>query len=296
MFEFRQLECFVSVAEELHFGRAATRMNMTQPPLSRQIHLLEDELGIQLFLRTSRYVKITPAGTAFLGEARRLLALAKNAASAAQRISRGEAGVLKLGFTAGSSYKFLPSLLAHIRDSVKNIDIVLHEMKTRSQIEALNGHKIDISVLRHTPDTTNLEFVCVARDMMMLAVPRGHRLATGRAPTLADLEDEPFITFSPEEGPYFHELTERLLRNAEVNPRYIHRVGQIHSILALVSAGQGIALVPESARALHFDRTIVRKLRMSPVYAELFLAWETNNANPALPRFLRAVLKQFTID
>jgi DNA-binding transcriptional LysR family regulator len=295
MFALKQIECFVAVAEELHFGHAAARLHMTQPPLSRQVRLLEHELNIQLLIRTSRTVKLTSAGRVFLLEARRLLALAGNAAGSAQRVARGEAGLLNLGFTAGSSYAFLPRLLAHTNSSVGTVDIVLHEMMTRNQIEALHGHLIDVSILRRTSETKNLELVCVAREMLMLAVPRGHRLATGRTPTLKDLEGEPFITFSPIDGPYFYELTERLFKNAGVQAHYVQRVGQIHSILALVSSGQGIALVPESARSLHFDRTVIRKIKMPAVYGELFLAWKADNPNPALPRFLKPVLKEFAI-
>jgi DNA-binding transcriptional LysR family regulator len=296
MFDLRQLECFVSVAEELHFGRAAARMHMTQPPLSRQIGLLEYDLKFQLFARTSRLVKITPAGTVFLKEARRLLALASNATSSAQRVARGEAGLLKLGFTAGSSYSFLPRLLGHTNTSLKNTDIILHEMKTRDQVEALLGHTIDVSVLRHTFTEKSIEFACVAREMMMIAVPQGHRFASGRAPTLKDLSGEPIVGFSPIDGYYFHELVERQFRNAGVLPQYVQQVGQIHSILALVGAGQGVALVPDSARALHFNRIILRKIKMAPVFAELFLAWRADNPNPALPRFLEAVLREFSID
>jgi DNA-binding transcriptional LysR family regulator len=295
MFHLRQIECFVAVAEELHFGRAAARLHMTQPPLSRQIRLLEHELKIELFLRTSRTVRMTPAGSVFLPEARRILALAANAASAAQRTARGDAGLINLGFTAGSSYSFLPRLVAHTKLSLKHIDIVLHEMLTRDQIEALHGHTIDVSVLRRTPDVTNIKFVCVAREMMVLAVPRGHRLSRGRAPTLKELEGESFITFSPVDGPYFYELVERMLKNAGVQVNYLQRVGQIHSILSLVSTGQGIALVPESAQTLRFDHVIIRKVKMQPVFSELFLAWKTDNPNPALPHFLKSVLREFTI-
>ena len=229
-------------------------------------------------------------------EARRLLALASNATFSALRVARGEAGLLNLGFTAGSSYSFLPRLLAHTNTSLKNTDIILHEMMTRDQVEALLGHTIDVSVLRRTFTEKSIEFACVAREMMMIAVPRGHRFASGRAPTLKDLSGEPIVGFSPIDGSYFHELVERQFRSVGVLPKYVQQVGQIHSILALVGAGQGVALVPESARALHFDRIILRKIKMAPVFAELFLAWRSDNPNPALPRFLKAVLKEFSID
>ena len=295
MFALKQIECFVAVAEELHFGRAAARLHMTQPPLSRQIRLLEHELKIQLLVRTSRTVKVTPAGAVFFQEARQLLSLAENASNSAQRVARGEAGIINLGFTAGSSYAFLPKLLAHTNSSVRNTDIVLHEMMTRNQLEALQGHTIDVSILRRVFEAKSVEFVRIARELLMLAVPRGHRLASGRTPSLKDLEGVPFITFSPDDGPYFHELIERLFKNASVQAKYVQRVGQIHSILALVSAGQGVALVPESAKALRFDRVVIRKIKMPPVFAELFLAWKTDNSNPALPHFLKAVLREFTV-
>jgi DNA-binding transcriptional LysR family regulator len=129
----------------------------------------------------------------------------------------------------------------------------------------------------------------------MLAVPSGHRLATGRTPTLKDLSAEPFITFHPIDGRYFFELIDRIFRNAAVPHNVVQRVGQIHSILALVSAGQGVALVPESARALQFKGTVMRTMNMEPVFGELFLAWKPNNLNPALTPFRKHVLKQFAI-
>ena len=295
MFDLKQLQCFVAVGEELHFGRAAKRMFMTQPPLSRHIQLLEHELQIQLLVRTNRSVKLTLAGSAFLKEARQLLALAENAASSAQRIAAGQSGLLNLGFTGGSSYSFLPRMLASTNASLNNIDIVLHEMMTRNLVEALHAHAIDISLLRLTSPPNDLEFACVAREPLMLAVPSGHRLATGRMPTVKDLAAEPFITFHPIDGRYFYELIERIFQNAAVPHNFVQRVGQIHSILALVSAGQGIALVPESARALQFKGTVMRTMNMEPVFGELFLAWKADNLNPALSPFRKHVLKQFAI-
>jgi DNA-binding transcriptional LysR family regulator len=295
MFDLKQLQCFIAVGEELHFGHAARRMFMTQPPLSRQIRLLEHELQIQLFVRTSRSVTLTPAGAVFLREARRLVALAGNAAAAAQRVARGEAGLLHLGFTAGSSYSFLPKMLARINTSLKEVDIVLHEMVTRQQVEALHAHVIDAGLMRMPREKDNVESICVARESMMLAVPRGHRLATGSMPSIKDLQSEPFITYDPRDGQYFYELVDGLFSNAAVPTHYVQKVSQIHSILALVSANQGIALVPESARALRFDGTLIRKMKMRSVFAELFLAWRTDSENPALPHFCKLAIKNFAI-
>ena len=268
---------------------------MTQPPLSRQIRLLEHELKVELFRRTSRSVTLTPAGTVFLSEARRMLALAENAAYQAQRVARGESGLLRLGFTAGSSYSFLPKLLSQLRISLTGVEVELHEMVTKQQLDGLRDMVIDVGLLRTLGQQENIQGIRVARDHMMLAVPAGHRLARGRAPALIDLLDEPFITFDPVDGAYFYELIDRQFKDAGIQTNYVHKVSQIHSILALVAAGQGISLVPESARALHFAGTVVRKVRMRSVSAELFVAWRTNNANPVLPEFLNQVKKHFAL-
>ncbi len=295
MFDLKQLECFVAVGEELHFGRAAKRIFMTQPPLSRQIQLLEHELDIQLLVRNSRSVKLTPAGVVFLQEARRLLAIAKNAAQSAQRIAHGDSGILNLGFTAGSSYSFLPQMLKKANAGLGGIEIVLHEMVTSRQLDALQGHEIDAGLLRMNSELQDLEVVPVLREPLLLAVHRHHRLATGRMPTLKDLRDEPFITFSARDGKYFHDKIDSSFQASGVRVNYVQRISQVHSILALVSAEQGIAIVPESARAMHFDGTVLRKLKAAALFAELFLAWRKDNPNPALPGFLRLMQKQFAL-
>src|SRR6201746_1209699 len=137
MFEFSQLRCFLAVAEDLHFGRAAQRMNMTQPPLSRQIQLLEHELGVTLFERTSRAVKMTPAGRTFLPEAKQMLRLAEGAIVSAKRVARGEVGPVTVGFTPGSSHAFVPRLVAAAMEKMPDVDLVLREMDSAHQMEAL---------------------------------------------------------------------------------------------------------------------------------------------------------------
>jgi DNA-binding transcriptional LysR family regulator len=295
VYDLKQLECFVAVAEELNFRHAAKRLFMTQPPLSRQIKLLEFELQVVLFIRSSRSVKLTPAGTVFLQEARRLLHLARHAAQTAQRIARGESGLLHLGFTASSGYSFLPRLLNKTNTLLADVDIVLHEMVTKQQMESLHAHEIDVSLLRVTRDLKNIEVALVAREPMMLAVPRKHRLAKGRTPSLQDLKGEPFITYNPVDGKYFFEMVEGLFQGSGIDTNYVQRISQIHSILALVSARQGVALVPASARALHFDGILLRKFRHAELFADLFVAWRKDNPNPALPHFRSLVLKHFAI-
>ena len=295
MLDLRQMQCFVAVAEELHFGRAARRMHMTQPPLSRHIQLLEHELQLQLLHRTSRSVRLTPAGKAFLQEAVRILAMVQSSAASARRIANGEAGLIRVGFTAGSSYSFLPRLLTRATASMKDVHIALTEMVTRQQLEALESNTIDIGLQRMPTAQEGMESVCVAREKMMLAIPRHHPLAKGRLPALSDLSGEPFITFSPRDGHYFYRLIDELFASASIFPRYVQQVSQIHSILALVSAGLGVAMVPESARLLHFSGSVLRQVKMPPVYADLHLVWKADNDNPALPIFTQMVRKDLAL-
>jgi DNA-binding transcriptional LysR family regulator len=148
MFDLSQLRCFVAVAEELHFGRAAQRLNMTQPPLSRQVKLLEHIIGATLLERTSRSVRLTPSGRSFLPEAKRILKMAESAAEVARRIAHGKVGSIKIGYTAVTAYSFLPRLVTACRAQFPEIDLSLKEMVSGDQIEALATGQIDIALLR----------------------------------------------------------------------------------------------------------------------------------------------------
>lgn len=284
MFELGQLRCFVAVAEELHFGRAARRLNLTQPPLSRQIQLLEHALEVRLFERTSRSVVLTPAGAGFLPEARRLLRLAEAAALSAKRVARGEAGQVTIGFTAASGYDFLPKLLATFRTAAPDIDIILREMVSADQLEALATGRIDIGLIRPPFSRVDLESKCVVREPLILAVPAGHALAKAEAVSLADLDGQPMITYSPYEARYFYDLLAAIFAEARVTPSYVQHIGQIHSILGLVKAGLGLALVPQAAGNLRFRGVVLRPIAINPNrIAELYLAWRRGTGNPAVP-------------
>lgn len=292
MLDLRQLQYFLVVAEELHFGRAAKRLHITQSPLSRQIQILEYTLQFQLFTRNNRSVHLTPAGQAFRAEARQLLAQAENAVSLARRYSQGQAGVLKMGFTAGSSYRHLPRMLARAGAELKDVEIVLEEMVTVQQMEALRSNQIDLGLGRQPPNDKQTDGIRIAREPLRLAVPSSHRLAKKAAVRLADLQGEPIITFSPRDGFYFYALIDSLFRRNDMQPTYVQHVSQIHSILALISAGMGVALVPETAEALHFENVRFRKLDAATAHADLYLIWQKNNNNPAVQAFVRLMRRR----
>jgi DNA-binding transcriptional LysR family regulator len=288
MFELNQLRCFVVVAEELHFSRAAARLHMTQPPLSRQIRLLEHLLGAQLLERTSRRVQLTHAGRSFLRQARTILRLAESALAAAQRVSRGDSGTLTIGFTASTSYRFLPRLIALCRERLPDVDLALKEMVTSEQIDALGSGQLDVALLRPHAASVDFESRCVVREALLAALPEKHPRAVGPLPTLRDFDRAPFVMYSSMEARYFHDLVANTFFQAGVHPQYIQYLSQIHSILALVKAGLGIALVPEAATYLRFEGIVFRRVqeirRARPV--ELYMAWNAENDNPALQRLL----------
>jgi DNA-binding transcriptional LysR family regulator len=234
MFDLSQVRCFVAVAEELHFGRAAVRLNMTQPPLSRQIQGLEGRIGAQLLERTSRSVRLTPAGRSFLPEARGLLKLADRAALVARRIAIGKTGSLKIGFTAASAYGFLPDLISVCRRQMAEVDLSLSEMVTGAQIDALTAGQLDVGFMRPPIQRPELQSKRVSCEGLLAALPVRHPLTRKSSLDIANLHDQPFIMYAPYESRYFFDLVTAQLASANTLPRYVQHISQIHSMVALV--------------------------------------------------------------
>jgi DNA-binding transcriptional LysR family regulator len=283
MFDLNQLRCFVTVAEELHFGRAAARLNMTQPPLSRQIQVLEHIIDAPLLERTSRSVKLTPAGRSFLPEARRILKLAESASQVARRIALGKTGSLKIGFTAAAAYGFLPELIAACRARLPEIDFSLKEMVSGDQFEALASGQIDAGLLRPPIARPELASRRVVAEPLLAAIPKKHPLASTETVAIRDFDDQPFVMYSPYESRYFHDLLVALFTQADILPRYVQHLSQIHSILAMVRAGLGLAIVPAAAASLKIADVKLRPLKLrtkTPV--ELFLVWRRDDESPLL--------------
>ncbi|WP_336486746.1 LysR family transcriptional regulator [Methylobacterium nigriterrae] len=291
MLDFSQLRCFVAVAEELHFGRAAARLNMTQPPLSRQIQVLERVLDVQLLDRTSRSVRLTAAGRSFLPEARHILRLAETATHVTRQVAAGRSGVLKLGFTAASAYDFLPRLVTACREALPDVMLSLREMVTKEQVEGLLSGQIDAGLIRPPVAHPELAAARALAEPLVAALSADHRLAEREQLTLAEFEGEPFIAYAPHEAHYFHDLVVTLFAEAGVQPSIRQQLTQIHSMLALVRAGLGLALVPAAAEHLRFEAVVFRPLVLpEPRPAELYLAWRRDQDDPLLER-LRAVVR-----
>ena len=295
MFELSHLRCFIAVAEELHFGRAAEHLNMTQPPLSRQIQQLEHDLGVSLINRSNRTVALTAAGRGFLFDAKRILRLAEEAKLSAGRVAGGEGGVLTVGFIPACGYELLPRIVSLTGRELPKVELVLKEMVTADQIEAIATRRIDVGILRTPVDRQLMQTLVIARDRMVLAMPDDHPLAGRGEVVPTDLNEEPFVMYAPVESRYHHDLLVSFFRNSDLRPRFVQFAREAHTILALVGAGIGLAIVPQNAVRLRPPNvTVLAFKEPHTVYSELTLAWLSKRDNPALVSFCRLAGQEFT--
>lgn len=290
MFDLVQLRCFTTVATELNFSRAAQRLNMTQPPLSRQVQLLEHHLGVELFTRSTRSVALTAAGRAFFVEARSLLERAELAALSARRFADGDIGAVSVSFVPSAVYDFLPRVIADARKNQPDIRISLAEMNTYEQHEALGSRRIDLGIVRSTLRQAGLTSECLVREPFVLAVPCDHPLANAETVHLDDLEGEPFIMYSHSAYEPFNEMLAGMFRLAQVTPHYVQWLGSTLTILALVNTGMALALVPKSAAKIRFEAVTFREIELGEgTRSELHLIWRSDNDNPAFAIMLDAI-------
>ncbi|SUB54233.1 Ben and cat operon transcriptional regulator [Nocardia brasiliensis] len=285
MVSLEQVRGFVMVAEERSFRRAADRLRMTQPPLSRQIQKLEREIGVELFDRSQRQAQLTPAGEVFLIEARRLLALAEGAPGTARLVAAGGAGTVRIGFTATSGFGFLGRFLNHIEQGLPGVEVVLREMVSSVQFENLRSGKLDLALARPPFDRTEFDCELVHSERLMLAVPADHPLAEPGPIAVERLGGETLLVYAPGPARYFADLVAGIL--AAVPYTSTHELTQVHTMLALVAAGRGLALVPETAGHLHPDGVRFRPLDGVDDPVVLYAVWRRDCANPALHRVVQ---------
>ena len=289
--ELRQLRYFVTVAEELHFGRAAARLHMTQPPLSQAIAALEDLLGTPLFARNRRSVALTPAGTALLPESRRLLAEAAGLPELARRAAGGEAGRLSLAFITSADYSILPPLLRRYSEGHPAVHLTLQEATSDVQVEELlRGGRIDAGFLiPPLPDKAlvELDYMKVLDEPLILCAPDSLALPPQDAPVrLQDLPHLPLIVFPREVSPALHDAILACFRAAGITPAIGQQAIQMQTIVSLVSAGMGMALVPQSVCNLMRPGVEYRALADPTPMVETGIAWRRDNASPVLQGFL----------
>lgn len=248
--ELRHLRYFVAVAEEKNFTRAAERLCIAQPPLSRQIQQLEEELGVTLFARGSRPLKLTEAGSFFYAHAQQLLAKTAELKSMTQRVGQIER-TMSIGFVASTLYGMLPKIIRRFRSEYNSIELSLHEMTTMEQIKALKEGIIDVGFGRIKHEDPNVRRIVLREEQLMVAVPAGHPLTqSGAAVSLKDLVSENLIIFPKAPRPSFADQVLEAFRDRALSPEKVLEVRELQIALGLIAAGEGIAIVPSSLHGL----------------------------------------------
>jgi DNA-binding transcriptional LysR family regulator len=294
MFQLSQIQCFVAVAYELHFGKAAKLLNMTQPPLTRQIKLLELELGVQLLDRSSKHVKLTYAGKVFLPEAEYILQLCKELTWKIQQAALGYVGSTILGFIPAVGYGLLPQIMTKAKELSEEFNIVFKEMLSVDQIRALRSKQLDLGIIRHYIEHRGIRTCCILKEPFILALPGTHPLCGQAHIHIRSLHRENFIMYPPVEGRDFYTIITAMFQSENIHPTYVQYLTQMHSILSLVSFGLGVALVPESCNTVKFDNVVFREVTFTnPLYAELYLAWREDNENTRLIEMIKSTTFSF---
>ena len=287
--ELRHLRYFVTVAEELHFGRAAERLFIAQPPLSQQIQQLERELGVALFTRTSRRVQLTPAGVVFLAEAQQILARVELSMSEVQRAARGEVGALSIGFAASATYEFLPAVLHNFRERYPDTKLQLFELNAAEQAQALHDGVINIGFARPAITYAGWTVETVSEEPFMVAVPEGHPAAKEGSISVKSLAQEPFILFPPDPKPSYTDLVRAVCTQAGFVPQVAQEVREMQTALSLVAAGMGIVLVPASVQNVRRRGVVYLSLLESTLRTELTAVFRQDDPSPVLSVFLSVV-------
>jgi DNA-binding transcriptional LysR family regulator len=289
--ELRHLRYVVAVAETLHFRQAAERLNMSQPPLSQQIRQLEDELGVKLFNRTRRQVQLTAAGELFVEEARLILAHADHAAKVGERLRHGEVGQLVIGVAGPADADYFVEIMRVFAKRHPKVRVVIRNLSTAQQVQAIQEERLHAGFVTPPVDHPDLVIETVLHEPIVLAVPRGHALASrGRVPLTA-LAAEPLIMFSRAMGPGFFDAIASACRSAGFDLRAAHEVENLHSAYGLVAAGLGVSFVPAGLQADPPKSVVLKPLapQLPRVDCELALAYRREQRGDLVRLFVDVV-------
>ena len=293
--ELRLLKHFIAVAEELHFARAASRLHLTQPALSKQIQQLEEALGFPLFYRTKQRVELLDAGHVLLDEARRLLRQAENAVESARRTHNGQSGRLVIGFHSSATLEVLPKILRKYRRLYPDVVVELSEMLGIRGSELVLDSPLSVGLLR-SPSFLNEESFCIEtilREPFVVAVPDSHPAAKQDSVRIKTLAGEPFIVPSRQPGCDYSDATFQLLRDNDIAPRIAHEPRQMLTIVSLVASGLGVALVPASFSNLRLPGVTYRPKKGRSPTTDLAMVWKRDNRASTLQAFLNVLRAEY---
>lgn len=287
--ELRHLRYFLTLAEELHFGRAAERLHIAQPPLSQQIRQLEGELGFELFYRTKRKVQLTEAGQVFLGEVQQIMRQLQQAIQVGRQTSRGEIGQLVVGFVSSAAYNILPIILRTFRSCVPGVSIELHELTTDQQLEWLREGRMDVGLLRPPVEENRFSCETIFQESLIVALPEAHLLASQSNVCLTCLANEPFILFPRILAPGLYDLIISLCQQAGFSPKVAQEAIQMQTIVSLVAAEMGVAIVPASLQNLQRIGVIYKTLEEPSQKVAIAIIWRKNETSPTVLRLVEIV-------
>ncbi len=283
--ELRRIQYFVAVAEEAHFGRAAERLQMAQPPLSQQIKALEAEMGVVLFRRTTRKVELTAAGERFLPRARAILAEVDDAVAEAAQVADGMLGRIAIGFTGSATYDLLPSLVRVLRADLPGIELDIHgEMLTPDQVTALTDGSLDLGLLRPPVRSTAVDVHVLRREPLIAVLPEHHPLAGRDRVRLSELRDDPFITYPSNHRSVVYDAVMDACQRAGFVPANVNEVAETSTMVSFVAAGLGVALVPASVQHLRITGATYLPLAGTTREVELALATRAGETSPHVAR------------
>lgn len=286
---FRQLRYFTVLAEELHFGRAAEKLNMSQPPLSMGIRQLEEDLQVQLLVRTSRQVSLTRAGEAFADQARMLLGQLAEAEALTRKIAASPGGVLRIGLVPSMIFRGLRDILEEFRDRHAGYTVEIREMNSLNQIEAIFDRKIDVGFIHGLPLPGGVDSFLLLNEPFVVCLPAGHPLASAKRVSIASLAHEPLIIFSRPLAPHYHDHILDLFRASGMEPRIQHTMNHWLTIVALVANGFGIALVPRSLSQSGITGAVFLPLEEGTAVHEARAIWNAEVENDGRDWLLQCV-------
>jgi len=297
--ELRHLRYFVAVAEELNFTRAAEKLHLAQPSLTRQIHNLEEELGVRLLDRTRNQVSLTEEGRRFLVDAKRLVALSLESVKAVQRFSRGESGQLNLGYLFKFNFDLLPATLAMFYQNSPEISVNLFDMSPAEQLRSLEARKIDLGFVGLRPDastkrTSPLVWECVAHHNVVVVLPAAHPLAKKSKISLSELKTLFFVAMSEETHPGSRDWLSGLCQKEGFTPRILQDVELESGLMTFVAEGLGVTLAREQIKNLPHAGVVFRPLATA-AKADYWIAWHRENHSKALLEYIEVVKKHAAV-
>lgn len=287
--DLRQLRYFVAVAEELHFGRAAARLGIAQPPLSQQIKRLEAILGTPLFERTSRRVALTEAGVTLLDGARRTLAQVSELAEEVRRTGRGETGSLTVAFAASLMFHALPPVIREFRKRYPAVHLELRELSTGQQMDAVRHGEVDIGFMRQPGRDKGFHIETVMEEPLIIALPARHRLAPQTTVALSALAHDDFVLFPKEVAPGLHAQVFALCREAGFTPNVTQESREQYTTMGLVDAEVGVTIIPSSVQELGWSGVVYKSIASALASSHIAMVWRTDHRSPVIRAFAKLV-------